>query len=141
ARRADPRRVRRRDRGGGPARRGDDRRGVAQDGGRRRRARPRRGDAAMNAPLADIRVLAVEQYGAGPWGTMQLADLGADVIKVEDPSVGGDVGRYVHPYQEGEDSLFFEAFNRNKRSISLDLRHPEARAVFEDVAASVDAVF
>ena len=95
----------------------------------------------MNAPLADIRVLAVEQYGAGPWGTMQLADLGAEVIKVEDPSVGGDVGRYVHPYQDGEDSLFFESFNRNKRSISLDLRHPDARDVFEDVAASVDALF
>jgi crotonobetainyl-CoA:carnitine CoA-transferase CaiB-like acyl-CoA transferase len=92
-------------------------------------------------PLADIRILAVEQYGAGPWGTMQLADLGAEVIKVEDPTVGGDVGRYVHPYQEGEDSLFFEAFNRNKQSVSLDLRHPEARAVFEDIAASVDAVF
>ncbi|MBV8080119.1 MAG: CoA transferase [Actinobacteria bacterium] len=95
----------------------------------------------MNAPLADLRILAVEQYGAGPWGTMQLADLGAEVIKVEDPSVGGDVGRYVHPYQEGEDSLFYEAFNRNKRSISLDLRHPDARAVFEDVAANVDAIF
>jgi len=94
-----------------------------------------------NAPLSDLRVLAVEQYGAGPWGTMQLADLGADVIKVEDPSVGGDVGRYVHPYQEGEDSLFFESFNRNKRSLSLDLRHPDARAVFEDLVTSVDAVF
>jgi crotonobetainyl-CoA:carnitine CoA-transferase CaiB-like acyl-CoA transferase len=45
------------------------------------------------APLADLRVIAIEQYGAGPWGTMQLADLGADVIKVEDPVVGGDVSR------------------------------------------------
>ena len=78
-------------------------------------------------PLADVRVVAVEQFGAGPWGTLQLADLGAEVIKIEDPALGGDVGRYVPPFQEGEDSLFFETFNRNKKSVSLDLRHPEAR--------------
>ena len=76
----------------------------------------------MTLPLADVRVIAVEQYGAGPWGTLQLADLGAEVIKIEDPQSGGDVGRYVPPYQEGEDSLFFETFNRNKKSVSLDLR-------------------
>ena len=79
-------------------------------------------------PLADVRILAVEQFGAGPWGTLQLADLGAEVIKIEDPAAGGDVGRYVPPFQEGEHSLFFETFNRNKKSVSLDLRHPDARA-------------
>jgi crotonobetainyl-CoA:carnitine CoA-transferase CaiB-like acyl-CoA transferase len=78
----------------------------------------------VKLPLADVRVLAIEQYGAGPWGTLQLADLGAEVIKIEDPSSGGDVGRYVPPFQEGEESLFFETFNRNKKSVSLDLRHP-----------------
>jgi len=57
----------------------------------------------LRLPLDDVRVLAVEQFGAGPWGTLQLADLGADVIKVEDPRSGGDVGRYVPPFQEGED--------------------------------------
>ena len=72
-------------------------------------------------PLEDLRIIAVEQYGAGPFGSMHLADLGAEVIKIEDPSVGGDVGRYVPPYTEGEDSLFFESFNRNKRSLSLNL--------------------
>ena len=87
----------------------------------------------MTAPLADVRVLALEQYGAGPWSTLQLADLGADVIKIEDPTSRGDVGRYVPPFQDGEDSLFFETFNRNKRSISLDLRVPESRPVFEDL--------
>jgi crotonobetainyl-CoA:carnitine CoA-transferase CaiB-like acyl-CoA transferase len=71
---------------------------------------------------------------------MQLADLGADVIKIEDPSVGGDVSRYVPPYQEGTNSLFFESFNRNKRSITLDLRLPEARRVFEDLVRRVDAL-
>lgn len=95
----------------------------------------------MALPLADVRVLAIEQYGAGPWGTLQLADLGADVIKIEDPSSDGDVGRYVPPFQEGEDSLFFETFNRNKRSVSLDLRHPGARAVLEDLVRVVDAVY
>jgi crotonobetainyl-CoA:carnitine CoA-transferase CaiB-like acyl-CoA transferase len=91
--------------------------------------------------LSDVRVVSLEQYGAGPWGTMQLADLGAEVIKVEDPSVGGDVSRYVPPFQEGEDSLFFEAFNRGKKSVSLDLRSPDARGVLDDLVRVSDAVF
>lgn len=95
----------------------------------------------MRSPLADVRIVAVEQYGAGPWGTLQLADLGAEVIKIEDPSVGGDVGRYVPTYQEGEDSLFFETFNRNKKSISLDLSSPAGRDVFERLVRQSDAVF
>jgi crotonobetainyl-CoA:carnitine CoA-transferase CaiB-like acyl-CoA transferase len=95
----------------------------------------------VTLPLADVRVLAVEQFGAGPWGTLQLADLGADVIKIEDPAVRGDVGRYVPPFQEGENSLFFETFNRNKRSVSLDLRHVEGRAVFEDLVRVADVVY
>ena len=84
-------------------------------------------------PLEDVRIIAVEQYGAGPFGSVHLADLGAEVIKIEDPQVGGDVGRYVPPYAEGEDSLFFETFNRNKSSLSLDLATPAGRAVFEDL--------
>ena len=92
-------------------------------------------------PLEDIRVVAVEQYGAGPFGSLHLADLGAEIIKVEDPRFGGDVGRYVPPFQEGEDSLFFETFNRNKKSISLNLSVPEGRRVFEDLVARSDAVF
>jgi len=95
----------------------------------------------VTLPLADVRVLAVEQFGAGPWGTLQLADLGAEVIKIEDPSSAGDVGRYVPPFQEGEDSLFFEAFNRGKKSISLDLRHPAAKEVLHDLVRAVDAVY
>ena len=92
-------------------------------------------------PLADVTVLSVEQFGAGPWGTLQLADLGADVIKIEDPGSGGDVSRYVPPFQEGEDSLFFETFNRNKRSISLDLRTEAGREVFEELVRHADAVY
>ena len=92
-------------------------------------------------PLADVRILAIEQFGAGPWATLQLADLGAEVIKIEDPASGGDVGRYVPPFQEGEDSLFFETFNRNKKSISLDLRDPAARERFEALVRVSDVVF
>lgn len=92
-------------------------------------------------PLEDVRIISLEQYGAGPFGSLHLADLGADVIKIEDPSVGGDVGRYVPPYNEGEDSLFFESFNRNKRSLSLDLSTPSGRAVFEDLVRTSDAVY
>jgi crotonobetainyl-CoA:carnitine CoA-transferase CaiB-like acyl-CoA transferase len=92
-------------------------------------------------PLEDVVILAVEQYGAGPWATVHLADLGARVIKVEDPTSGGDIGRYVPPFQEGEDSLFFETFCHNKESISLQLRSDEGRAAFERLVPHVDAVF
>jgi crotonobetainyl-CoA:carnitine CoA-transferase CaiB-like acyl-CoA transferase len=92
-------------------------------------------------PLADIRIVAIEQFGAGPWATLQLADLGAEVIKIEDPVSRGDVGRYVPPYQEGEDSLFFETLNRNKLSVSLDLRQPQGRRVLESLVANSDALF
>ena len=95
----------------------------------------------MTLPLADIRVLAVEQFGAGPWGTLQLADLGAEVIKIEDPASRGDVGRYVPPFQEDESSLFFETFNRGKQSVSLDIRHPDARQVFHDLVRASDGVY
>jgi crotonobetainyl-CoA:carnitine CoA-transferase CaiB-like acyl-CoA transferase len=92
-------------------------------------------------PLEDVRIIAVEQYGAGPFGSVHLADLGAEVIKIEDPRMGGDVGRYVPPYGSGEDSLFFETFNRNKRSLSLDLSTPGGREVFEELVKVSDVVY
>ena len=92
-------------------------------------------------PLEDVRVLALEQYGAGPFGTLQLADLGAEVIKIEPPEGGGDVSRYVPPGQAGEDSLFFETFNRGKRSLSLDLGTPGGREVFEALVRVSDVVY
>jgi crotonobetainyl-CoA:carnitine CoA-transferase CaiB-like acyl-CoA transferase len=92
-------------------------------------------------PLAGLRVLAVEQYGAGPFGTTYLADLGAEVIKVENHKDGGDVGRQVGPHFFGPgDSQFFQTFNRNKRSITLDLKHPEGKAAFRALVATADAV-
>jgi crotonobetainyl-CoA:carnitine CoA-transferase CaiB-like acyl-CoA transferase len=95
----------------------------------------------MRRPLEDVRVIAVEQFGAGPWATLQLADLGAEVIKVEDPAVGGDVSRGVPPFQSGSDSLFFETFNRNKKSVALDLRHPEGRVALRDLVREAHALF
>ncbi|GIJ29853.1 CoA transferase [Micromonospora qiuiae] len=92
-------------------------------------------------PLEDVRIISLEQYGAGPFGSVHLADLGAEVVKIEDPRVGGDVGRYVPPYAEGEDSLFFETFNRNKKSISLDLTTRAGREVFEELVKVSDAVY
>ncbi|GAA4642742.1 CaiB/BaiF CoA transferase family protein [Gordonia humi] len=92
-------------------------------------------------PLEDVRIISLEQYGAGPFGSVHLADLGADVLKIEEPSSGGDVGRYVPPYRDGEDSLFYETFNRNKSSLSLDLSTAGGRAVFEDLVRDADAVY
>lgn len=92
-------------------------------------------------PLEGVRVLSVCQYGAGPYATLQLADLGAEVIKIEDPHAGGDVSRSVIPYAEQGDSLYFQAFNRNKKSITLDLKADTGRALFRRLAAKSDAVF
>jgi len=92
-------------------------------------------------PLDGVRILAVSQFGAGPFGTQMLADLGADIIKIEDPGVGGDSARYVPPFQGEADSPYFQSFNRGKRSVSLNLRHPDGQAVFHDLVRVSDAVF
>jgi crotonobetainyl-CoA:carnitine CoA-transferase CaiB-like acyl-CoA transferase len=92
-------------------------------------------------PLDGVRILAVEQFGAGPFGTMHLADLGAELIKIEDPTQGGDVARYVPPYQRGADSLYFQSFNRNKIGLTLDLRKSDGRQVFEDLVRVSDGVY
>jgi crotonobetainyl-CoA:carnitine CoA-transferase CaiB-like acyl-CoA transferase len=92
-------------------------------------------------PLSGLRVLAVEQYGAGPFGTSYLADLGAEVIKIENHKDGGDVGRHVGPHFFGaDDSHFYQTFNRNKKSLTLDLKHPQGQAVFHTLVATADAV-
>jgi succinate--hydroxymethylglutarate CoA-transferase len=96
----------------------------------------------LNPPLAGVRVLAVEQYGAGPAGSIYLADMGAEVIKVENLREGGDIGRAVGPHFFAPgDSQFYQTFNRNKRSIGMDLTKPEARAVFRDLARGAEGVF
>lgn len=96
----------------------------------------------MSLPLEGLRILSVEQYGAGPFGTQHLADLGAEVIKIENPSSGGDVGRHVGPYFFDElDSHFYESFNRNKKSITLNLKSEEGLELFRELVKDVDAVY
>jgi crotonobetainyl-CoA:carnitine CoA-transferase CaiB-like acyl-CoA transferase len=93
------------------------------------------------APLAGVRIVAVEQFGAGPFGTLHLADLGAEIIRLEDPSSGGDVSRYVTPGQRGTDSLYFESFNRGKRSMLLDLKSAAGQEVLHELCRSAHAVY
>ncbi len=92
-------------------------------------------------PLDGVRIIAFEQYGAGPWGTLPLADMGAEIIKVENPDTGGDVARYVPPYTGDQDSIYFQSFNRSKKSITLNLKHPDAKDVLHRLVVSSDAVF
>ncbi len=91
-------------------------------------------------PLAGFRILSAEQYGAGPYGTQFLAQLGADVIKIEPPR-GGDTARHVGPHflREGE-SVYFHAFNLNKRSLTLDLSSDEGQAILHRLVANSHAV-
>lgn len=96
----------------------------------------------MSLPLSSVRIVSVEQYGAGPFGTQHLADLGAEVIKIENFNDGGDMGRAVGPHFFGPgDSHFYEAFNRNKRSLGLDLKHPKGQEIFRKLVEGSDAVF
>ena len=92
-------------------------------------------------PLTGVRVLAVEQYGAGPFGTMYLANQGAEVIKIENPRDGGDMSRAVGPYFLGpNDSEFFHSFNANKRSMTIDLQKDEGQQLFHELVKTADAV-
>lgn len=94
-------------------------------------------------PLEGVRILAVSSFGAGPWATMLLADLGADVIKIEDHNTGGDASRVVPPRTPGvdDDTLYFQSLNRNKRSITLNLRSAEGQEVFHALVRGSDAVY
>lgn len=92
-------------------------------------------------PLHGLRIVSVEQFGAAPYGTMLLADLGAEVIKVENAGVGGDPARYTGPYLLGPaDSEYFQVFNMSKKSVALDLRSDEGRAGLHHLIADADAV-
>jgi crotonobetainyl-CoA:carnitine CoA-transferase CaiB-like acyl-CoA transferase len=88
--------------------------------------------------LSGIKVLDLSRFIAGPFCAMQLADMGADVIKVERPAIGEDQ-RAIDPRVGGE-SLYVMAYNRNKRGMTLDLRHPRAQQIVRDLAASADIV-
>jgi crotonobetainyl-CoA:carnitine CoA-transferase CaiB-like acyl-CoA transferase len=97
--------------------------------------------ARFSAPLAGVRVLTFENFGAGPFGSMYLADLGAEVIKIESREQGGDATRGMGPYFLGpHDSHFFQTFNLNKKSVALDLKRAEGRDAFRRLAGTADVV-
>jgi len=93
---------------------------------------------AAPPPLDGVRVVEVGNFMAGPFCTMQLADLGADVVKVENPR-GGDNVRLTAPFLDGESSNFIR-LNRNKRSLALDLKAPDGKQVFRRLAERSDVV-
>jgi crotonobetainyl-CoA:carnitine CoA-transferase CaiB-like acyl-CoA transferase len=91
-------------------------------------------------PLAGIRVVSVEQYGAGPFGSSYMADMGAEIIKIEAPG-SGDSSRQSGPHFLGRnDSLFFQTFNRSKRSLTLDLKAEAGRRILHALVGTADAV-
>ncbi len=92
----------------------------------------------MAAPLTGIRVVEVGNYMAAPFCGMQLADLGAEVIKVEHPD-GGDQVRHSAPLIDGEGSAFMR-LNRNKRSIALDLKTDQGKEIFRKLVGTADVV-
>ena len=91
-------------------------------------------------PLADVRIVDLTQMLAGPYATMLLADMGADVLKVEPPT--GDMTRPNEPHLLEEEAYggYFHSVNRNKRSIAIDLKADDGRAAFRELVAGADVV-
>ena len=102
--------------------------------------------AGQQGALAGIKVLDLSRVLAGPWATQMLADLGADVIKVERPEAGDDTRHWGPPFLKDEhgndtrEASYFTACNRNKRSITVDMAHPEGQALLRKMAAEADVV-
>lgn len=92
-----------------------------------------------DGPLAGVRVLDLSRVLAGPYCCMVLADLGADVLKVERPGLGDDTRRWGPPFH-GDDAAYFFSVNRDRRSVTLDLTRPAARAVVRRLARTADVV-
>src|SRR5690606_5423024 len=96
-------------------------------------------------PLSGIRVIELARVLAGPWAGQMLADMGADVIKVENPDGGDDTRAWGPPFVEGKDgenlsAAYYHATNRGKRSIAVDLKTPEGQDVVRRLVASADVV-
>jgi crotonobetainyl-CoA:carnitine CoA-transferase CaiB-like acyl-CoA transferase len=94
----------------------------------------------MKTPLEGIRILDLSILLAGPFGTMILGDLGAEVIKIERPPKG-DSSRYMPPHFIGGESAYYLSMNRNKKSMTLDLKKPEGIQIFRDLVRKADVVW
>ena len=94
----------------------------------------------MNGPLSGIRVLALSQYIAGPFGSMLLGDMGAEVIRIEPPEPVANRTLFYGPEHKGA-SFYYLAFNRSKKSVTLDLRTKMGREAFYDLARLSDVVW
>jgi len=103
-------------------------------------------NSTAKGALAGIKVLDLSRVLAGPWATQMLADLGADVIKVERPVAGDDTRHWGPPFLKDDagndtrEASYFTACNRNKRSITVDMAHPEGQALLRQMAAEADVV-
>ena len=89
--------------------------------------------------LEGVRVLDLTRALAGPYCSMMLGDYGADVVKIELPGDGDDTRKWGPPFI-GEESAYFLSVNRNKRSVTLNLRHPSGKQLFMDMAKDADVV-
>src|SRR5947199_1515360 len=105
----------------------------------RRMSRPLLKETRMSQPLSGIRILDLSRLLPGAYASQMLADFGADVIKVEEPG-SGDYGRFMPPHGAGGMSLYFLAINRNKRSITLNLKSAEGREIFLRMVSSADVL-
>lgn len=105
-----------------------------------RRSWPANPAADATGPLAGLRVADFSRILAGPFATMQLADLGADVIKVEAPVHGDETRRWGPPFGDDGSASYFHAVNHSKRSIALDLRDPEDSRIARELASCADVV-
>jgi crotonobetainyl-CoA:carnitine CoA-transferase CaiB-like acyl-CoA transferase len=92
---------------------------------------------ATEAPLAGVKVLDLTRVLAGPWSTMTLADLGAEVWKIENPDGGDDTRGWMPPSASGI-STYYLSVNRNKKSVAVDLKSPDGRAIVAELAAKAD---
>jgi crotonobetainyl-CoA:carnitine CoA-transferase CaiB-like acyl-CoA transferase len=91
-------------------------------------------------PLAGKLVLDFTRVLAGPWSTLNLADLGAEVVKVEHPKTGDDTRHYAPSADHGGETAYFLFVNRNKRSLALDIAKPEGQAVIKRLIAKADVL-
>ncbi len=94
----------------------------------------------MDKPLAGLKVVELARILAGPWAGQLLADLGADVVKVERPGAGDDTRGWGPPFAADGAAAYFHSCNRGKASVSIDLERPEGQAQVRELAREADVL-